>query len=295
MQDIEKQKKHVAEKTKEVEAEENIAKAKKEDADTIQKDCEEALSRVMPIYNAAMKAVSDLDKNDITEIRGFKKPPDGAILVMKTMCIMFGVAPEKVKSANVKEVVWDYWEPAKKKLLGPELLKKCQTFEKDSLNPEIVEKLKPLIADPNFQDEVLRNVSKAAWGLAKWVRAIVQYDEAMKVVKPKQQQLKEAQEASKDAQKIWDEALDRLRAVEAQMKKLMDEFEATKAEEDRLKNQKDDCDRKHKRAEQLITKLASEKVNWQQQLIVMKANKENLVGDILISSGIIAYLGVFIM
>ena len=39
MQDIEKQKKHVAEKTKEVEAEENIAKAKKEEADTIQMDC----------------------------------------------------------------------------------------------------------------------------------------------------------------------------------------------------------------------------------------------------------------
>jgi len=30
-------------------------------------------------------------------------------------------------------------------------------------------------------------------------------------------------------------------------------------------------------------------------LIVTKANRENLVGDILISSGIIAYLGVFIM
>jgi hypothetical protein len=39
MKDIEKQKKHVAEKTKEVEAEETIAKAKKEEADTMQKDC----------------------------------------------------------------------------------------------------------------------------------------------------------------------------------------------------------------------------------------------------------------
>jgi hypothetical protein len=80
----------------------------------------------MPIYNAAMKAVNDLDKNDITEIRGFKKPPDGAILVMKTLCIMFNVPPEKVKSTNVKEVVWDYWEPSKKKLLGPDLLKRLQ-------------------------------------------------------------------------------------------------------------------------------------------------------------------------
>jgi dynein heavy chain, axonemal len=80
---------------------------------------------VMPIYNAAMKAVSDLDKNDITETRGFKKPPDGTILVMKTMCIMFGVPPEKVRGGNVKEVQWDYWEPAKKKLLTPDLLKRC--------------------------------------------------------------------------------------------------------------------------------------------------------------------------
>lgn len=192
MIDIEKQKKQVAEKTKEVEAEENVAKAKKENADAIQKDCEDELSRVMPIYNAAMKAVQELDKNDITEIRGFKSPPPGAILVMKTMCIMFGVAPEKMKSANVKEVQWDYWEPAKKKLLGPDLLKKCQQFEKDNINPDIVEKLKPLIAEANYQDDVLKNVSKAAWGLAKWVRAICQYDEAMKVVRPKQQQLREA-------------------------------------------------------------------------------------------------------
>jgi hypothetical protein len=46
--------------------------------------------------------------------------------------------------------------------------------------------LKPLIEDALYTDEVLSKVSKAAWGLAKWVRAIVQYDEAMKVFKPKQ-------------------------------------------------------------------------------------------------------------
>jgi dynein heavy chain len=78
------------------------------------------------------------------------------------------------------------------------------------------------------------------------------------------------------------------------MKALMDEFEATKAEEERLKTNKDDCERKYKRAGSLIEKLASENINWQSSLVVNKANKENLVGDILISSGIIAYLGVFI-
>ena len=104
----------------------------------------------MPIYNAAVKAVNDLDRNDITEIRGFAKPPEGAKAVMKTMCIMFDVNPEKVKSQNIKEVVYDYWEPAKKKLLNPDLLKRCVNYPKDKINPDIIEKLKPIIGAPEY-------------------------------------------------------------------------------------------------------------------------------------------------
>lgn len=55
--DVEKQKKDVAVKTKEVEAEEAFAKEKKGEAEAIQRDCEFELSKVMPIYNAAIRAV----------------------------------------------------------------------------------------------------------------------------------------------------------------------------------------------------------------------------------------------
>lgn len=153
----------------------------------------------MPIKHAAEKAVNELDKNDIVEMRSIKVPSEGVKIVNKSLCIMFNVAPEKAKSANVKEVVWDYWEPAKKKMLNPELLGKCKNYEKDTVPLDIIEKLKPLVSDPNYDDKVLEKSSKAAQGLAKWVRAIVQYDEAMKVVKPKQAQLKEAQASSKGA------------------------------------------------------------------------------------------------
>lgn len=47
------------------------------------------------------------------------------------------------------------------------------------------------------------------------------------------------------------------------MKALMDEFEATKSEEEKLKAHKDDCEKKCIRAGSLIEKLASENVNWQ--------------------------------
>lgn len=116
----------------------------------------------------------------------------------------------------------------------------------------------------------------------------------MKVVKPKQAQLKESTEAAQAAQALWDSALEKLRAVEAEMKKLMDEYQATKTEEDRLKAQKDDCEKKFKRAGSLIEKLANENVNWQVSLAANRIAKENLVGDIIVCSGVIAYLGVFI-
>lgn len=55
---VDAKKKEVAEKTKVVEAEEAVAKDKKQKADAIQKDCEFELSRVMPIYNLAIRAVA---------------------------------------------------------------------------------------------------------------------------------------------------------------------------------------------------------------------------------------------
>lgn len=97
-----------------------------------------------------MKAVDELDKNDITEIKGFQKPPEAAKAVMKTMCILFNILPEKVKGGNIKDVQYDYWEPAKKKVLTSDLLKRCKTYDKDNISTEIIEKLKPIIASAEY-------------------------------------------------------------------------------------------------------------------------------------------------
>jgi len=140
----------------------------------------------MPIYNAAIRAVSNLKRDDITEMKGFTNPPDAAKAVVKTLCIMYSVPPKKVPDpAGGNKKVDDYWEPGKKQVLTAELLKNCQNYAKDDMTEDLINTLRPLIEDPNYDDEVLKKASKAAAGLGKWVRAMVQYDDAMKVVKPK--------------------------------------------------------------------------------------------------------------
>ena len=219
----------------------------------------------MPIYNAAIRAVQQLKKDDITELKNFAKPPPAAIIVVQTLCMMFGVSGKKVGTG--KDAVLDYWEPGKKQVLTSDLLKRCTQFDKDNISQETVSTLRPVIESPEYDEKVLKNASQAAFGLAKWVRAMVQYDDAMKVVKPKQAELKEAKDTAAAAQADWDVALEKLRKVEAQMQKLIDEFDAAKAKEQELTDSFEDAKRKCDRATSLIEKLAQEEISWKESLL----------------------------
>jgi len=58
-------------------------------------------------------------------------------------------------------------------------------------------------------------------------------------------------------------------------------------------NDRNECKAKLDKAENLIEGLKSEDESWQMLLIKNRESKKSLTGDVLIASGIIAYLGVF--
>ena len=193
-----------------------------------------------------------------------------------------------------KVKVPDYWEPCKKNILTAALLGKLQNYPKDNIEESLVLQIQPILEEENYSEAKLINASKAAFGISKWCRAIIGYHGAMKVVVPKRIELKEAKESAAAAQKVWDAAKERLAGVQAEMQKLVDELESTQAEETRLRNEKDDCERKVDLAKSLINGLANERENWKVDLAKNRENRENIVGDIVISAGVIAYLGVFV-
>ena len=61
-----------------------------------------------------------------------------------------------------------------------------------------------------------------------------------------------------------------------------------------MRAEKDDCERKVELAKSLIGGLANERESWKIDLAKNKENRENIVGDMIISAGVIAYLGVFV-
>merc|ERR1719199_359246 len=130
-------------------------------------------------------------------------------------------------------------------------------------------------------------------GICKWVRAMVVYNGVAKEVGPKKAKLEAAMKQVAESEAI-------VAAKRAELKEVMDmvaELEpqlhdANEKAKELQRNQKD-CAAKLARAEKLIDGLGGEQATWNQKSGVLSKDYTNLTGDILIASGIIAYLGIF--
>ncbi|CAK9006961.1 unnamed protein product [Durusdinium trenchii] len=90
------------------------------------------------------------------------------------------------------------------------------------------------------------------------------------------------------------EGLGFLVACEDNVAKLLEEFATAKQKKDDLQQQFEVCTKRLVTAEKLINGLGGEKSRWQASSANLGVQYNNLTGDVLISSGIIAYLGCFL-
>jgi len=100
-----------------------------------------------------------------------------------------------------------------------------------------------------------------------------------------------------DLKRSSDEKLRNVREELAKIKKEKEEaFEEAnrlKAKIDKLKKKQLQCEKRLENAKNLLSNLKNEKDNWHYKIESLKSDEKNLLGDIFISSGIVAYLGAF--
>eukprot|EP00762_Andalucia_godoyi_P000179 ANDGO_02454.mRNA.1 Dynein-1-beta heavy chain len=263
-------------------------------AKAIKEDCEADLSKAIPIMKGALAALDTLTSNDISLVKSMKNPPPGVKVVMSAVCIMKDIKPEKKNDAATGKKVEDYWGPSMKLLGDTGFLQSLKVYDKDNVNPAIEMKIKKEFLDnPEFDPDKVRNASSAAEGLCKWVRAVVQYSDVMKIVKPKQAALGEAEAEYSSVMEALNAKRAELRAVEEKMAKLQTQLEETQGKKVQLEKEVDDCTVKLDRAQKLIGGLGGERDRWSQSARELDRRIRNLTGDILIAAGVIAYLGAF--
>lgn len=275
-------------------AEEALANEAAAAAQAIKDDCESDLAEATPALEAALAALDTLKPADISIVRSMKSPPAGVRLVMEAVCVLKGVKPEKVQDPATGRVVEDYW-PASIRILGDmKFLESLKNFDKDNIPPAYMKIIREkFINDRSFQPEAIKKVSTACEGLCKWVRAIEVYDRVIKVVAPKQAMLAEAEAALAQQMEALNAKRALLQEVTQKLQALNDEFAECMREKKKLEDQIDYCKKKLERAEKLLGGLSGEKNRWQEAAATLGASLYNVIGDVLLSSGVVAYFGAF--
>lgn len=122
------------------EEEEAVCAGKAVEAHRIKLECERELSSAMPQLTAAIEALKTLTKQDVAVVRAMLKPPAGVRLVVEAVAIMLRVKP--VKSMEDGRERLNYWEPARKELLGdPGFLKRLVTYKKEKISEAMLAEL----------------------------------------------------------------------------------------------------------------------------------------------------------
>lgn len=245
-------------------------------AEAAQKDLDEAL----PALNEAIKALEQLNKKDIAEIRAYGKPPTLVEVVMEAVMVLKQSDPT--------------WAEAKRQLGEPNFIKTLMEFDRDNITDKVLKKINKYTSEPDFQPEKVGSVSNAAKSLCMWVRAMEVYGQVYRVVQPKRERYNQAMSQLKEKQDALAEARRKLDEIQKQIEELKRQYDIKLAEKEKLTKEIEYMEMMLNRATRLISGLAGEKIRWEETVKDLETQMGFLVGDCLLAAGFLSYMGPFL-
>ncbi|KAK2581073.1 hypothetical protein KPH14_006115 [Odynerus spinipes] len=293
MTQIEKENISVEKATIMVKKDEDAANIQAKIAENLKMECEADLAEALPALDEALAALNTLKPSDIAVVKTMKSPPEGVRLVMAAVCVMMGIPPVKIEDRSGAKVL-DYWVPSKRFLGDMKFLDTLRQYDKDHIPDHIMDEIKKkYMTDKNFEPKIVARASSAAEGLCKWVRAMVLYDKVIREVAPKKAKLAAAEKEYEETMAFLRERRQMLAALNEKLALLNERLQNTLTKKVDLENEVTNCRNKLIRAEKLIDGLGGEKDRWLAAAHSLQKSYDMLPGDILISCGVIAYLGPF--
>ena len=270
-------------------------------------DAEEDLAKAQPFLDEAERAVGSIKPNDLNELKKLGKPSDIIKLIFDCVSILKMAPLVKVEPAEITLGVGkdkktfmfakDSYKIVQGGILADtrflQTIIQFSKVEKDFINDETVELMAPYLQLEGFNPLAARNASKAAEGLCTWCKAMIDYNEASKIVKPKLEALRLAEARLQDAERDLFKAEMRLKACQDVLAGLQQDFDrqlaAKRAIEENAKNTR----KRMEQATSLISGLAGERTRWNSDREEFANIKMQLIGDVALACAFVAYCGPF--
>ncbi|KYM82700.1 Dynein heavy chain 2, axonemal [Atta colombica] len=252
-----------------------------------QKECKklEQLARadletVEPALDEAIKALETLSKKDLAEIKSFTHPPPKVEMVMEAVMILKNSEPT--------------WAEAKRQLSDVNFINTLRDFDKDHISDRVLRTIAKYTSNPEFDPIKVGVVSVAAKSLCMWVIAMENYGKLYRIVEPKREKLQIALESLKQKEMALKEAMRQLQNSREQLEGLQRMYDAKMKEKENLIKLAKLLKLKLERAGTLLDLLSDERILWENTVASLTESFDWLLGDCLISTGFLSYLGPFV-
>ncbi|XP_037820573.1 dynein heavy chain 10, axonemal isoform X1 [Lucilia sericata] len=260
-----------SEKSVEVEIKGKQIAVEKEEAEIV-------LADALPALDEARRALSELDKAQITEIRSFATPPPQVQVVCECVAILKGM-----KEIN--------WKSAKGMMSDVSFLKSLMEMDCEALTGKQINQCRNHMKSQNLDE--MEKISVAGAGLLKFVRAVIGFYEVYKEVKPKKERVDFLVQEQEQQIKLLNHLNNEITKLEAQLDSLNYRYAESMKQMKALTEMMQQAERRLIASDKLISGLSSERLRWSidfdnygRQLVV-------IVGQCLLCASFLAYTGAF--
>uniref|UniRef100_A0A3Q1JKI8 AAA+ ATPase domain-containing protein n=1 Tax=Anabas testudineus TaxID=64144 RepID=A0A3Q1JKI8_ANATE len=254
---------------------------------------EEKLEAAKPALEEAKAALNTIKPADIATVRKLAKPPHLIMRIMDCCLLLFQKKLESVSVDPERRCLKPSWGDALKLMSAAGFMTSLQQFQKDKINEETVELLRPYLDMEDYTMENAKKVCGNVAGLLAWTRAMAVFFGINKEVLPLKANLAIQENRFRAANNELCKAEAQLAEKQAEFDKVKAKCDAAMKEKQDLLDDADMCRNKMQAASALIDGLSGEKVRWIEQSKEFKSQINRLVGDVLQLTGFLSYCGPF--
>eukprot|EP01022_Parablepharisma_sp_SALTPOND_P028499 TRINITY_DN71064_c2_g1_i1.p1 TRINITY_DN71064_c2_g1~~TRINITY_DN71064_c2_g1_i1.p1 ORF type:complete len:4083 (+),score=665.19 TRINITY_DN71064_c2_g1_i1:2435-14683(+) len=278
------------------------AKESEEIATKLSNEAEAEVKKVGPMLEKAEKQLKGLDESAFVELRRMvvisekKKPFIEAMLIMYGAKLKKPTDPAQLANdpqgllATMKKVVENARELKAELCDYKTFMGKLSEAE---MNQRII-KLEPILSNKEkWTEDEAAGASQALKAFYFWVNAMVSLSRVEKIAKPLRTKAQALNQKKMEARKILEEKRKQLKIIDDKIADLEIGKKRLVEREAELKKEINECKRQLENASKLVKGLESEKTRWESEVLNLKEQSEYLIGDCLVSAGMLAYAGPF--
>ena len=254
---------------------------KKEVVEKRKKIAQDELDSAGPALEKAKKAVSCIDKNAINETRSYKKVPARIELALKGVFLAL--------TGKILD-----WKEIKKEMGKPDLTQKIFGFNTRNISEKVKDKIfKDFLNNKDWEIKAIYKASRAAGPLAEWLESQMKYASILTQIKPLENEIADLNADLKQYEKKQKKLDKTIKDLNDSIDGYKKEYSSLIAKVESLKREKEKVNKKITKSFNLLKSLGSERSRWEKSSKTFDSQFKTLVGDVLLSSALLSYIGFF--